>query len=151
MKRTERKGEIFQLIQLLFSLSQFHIYGKIVVLNHENYTLGMWILNRGGRDKSKNEKLDTDIIENCSYFEEYCTKLDVDVAKKDGRIILSDISGDPPRLRFSLTIFKDFTISCYKGLTKVTHNDLINGFTYKDLLDLDDTDDEEKTNRTIER
>ena len=51
--------------------------------------------------------------------------------KKDDRIILIDISGHPPKLIFSLIIFKDFTISSSKELTKVAHNNLINGFTCK--------------------
>ena len=82
--------------------------------------------SRRKSDEPKIQKTDPDIIENWSSLEEYCANLDVDIAKKDDRIILSDISGDPPRLCFSLTIFKDFTISCYKGLTKVDDNDLIN-------------------------
>ena len=50
---------------------------------------------------------------------------------KDDRVILSDLSGDPPKLAFSLTIYEKFSISCYKGATKVPRNNLINGFTYK--------------------
>ena len=72
-----------------------------------------------------------DIIENWNSLEEYCAKLDIVMAKKDDRLILTDISVDPPKLTFSFTIFKDFKICCYKGLTKVAHTDLINGFTYK--------------------
>ena len=73
---------------------------------------------RRKNDEPNTEKTDPDFIESWSSLEEY-------------RIILIDIPGDPPKLTFSLTIFKDFTISCYKGFTKVAHNDLINGFTYK--------------------
>ena len=48
----------------------------------------------------------------------------MEVIKKVDRIISNFVSGDPPMLIFSLTIFNDFTISCYKGFTKVPHNDL---------------------------
>ena len=81
--------------------------------------------------EKKSQKRDPDLIVNWDSLEKHCDKLDVDVIKKVDRIILTDISGDPPSLIFSLTIFNDFTISCYKGFTKVPHNDLINGFTYK--------------------
>ena len=32
---------------------------------------------------------------------------------------------------FSLEIFKDYAISCFKGNTKIRSNDLINSFTHK--------------------
>ena len=35
----------------------------------------------------------------------------------DDRLILTDIIGVPPKLTFSFTIFEDFKICCYKGLT----------------------------------
>ena len=41
------------------------------------------------------------------------------------------LHGDPPKFTFSLTLFRDLTISCYRGNTKISCNDLINGFTYK--------------------
>ena len=35
--------------------------------------------------------------------------------QKDDRIILTEISRDPPIVSFSLTVFGDLAISCYKG------------------------------------
>ena len=41
------------------------------------------------------------------------------------------ISGDPPKLTFSLTILKDFSILCDRRCTKASCNDLIIGFSHK--------------------
>ena len=72
-----------------------------------------------------------DVIGCWEELEYFCEQLCVDVVKKCDRIILSEVSGDPPRFSFSLTVFKDFTISCYRGFTKLSCNDLINGYSYK--------------------
>ena len=64
-------------------------------------------------------------------MEKNCDQLNVYVFKKYDRMILSEVSGDPPQLSSSITIFKDLTILCYRGFTKVPCNDLINGFSYK--------------------
>ena len=72
-----------------------------------------------------------DVIGCWEELEYFCEQLGVDVVKKCDRIILGEVSGDPPRFSFSLTVFKDFTISCYRGFTKLSCNDLINGYSYK--------------------
>ena len=71
------------------------------------------------RRKSEELKLqETDIIQSWQTLKEFCARLDVDMVTKDDRVILSDISGDPPKLAFSLTIYENFSISCYKGATR---------------------------------
>ena len=72
-----------------------------------------------------------DVIECWEELEYFCEQLGVDVVKKSDRIILSEVSGDPPRSSYSLTVFKEFTISCYRGFTKLSRNVLINGYSYK--------------------
>ena len=85
--------------------------------------------SRANISEAKNKSADG--IELWEELENFCEQLPVDVIKKSDRIILSEVSGDPPRFSFSLTIFKDFTISCYRGSAKVPCNDLINGYSYK--------------------
>ena len=46
-------------------------------------------------------------------------------------IIVTEVAEIPPRMLFPLEIFKDYTISCFKGNTKICFNDLINSFTHK--------------------
>ena len=46
-------------------------------------------------------------------------------------IILTEVAEIPPRMLISLEIFKDYTIFCFKGNTKLCSNDLINSFTHK--------------------
>ena len=58
-------------------------------------------------------------------LEDDCNQLDPNDVKKKGRILLTEISGYPPKFTFSLTIFKDFSILCSRGCTKVSCNDLI--------------------------
>ena len=82
-------------------------------------------------DELRNAEPDPDLIVRWEDLEDYCNQLDVDIVKRQDRILLTEISGDPPKLTFSLTIFKDFSILCYRGCTKVSCNDLINGFSYK--------------------
>ena len=54
------------------------------------------------RRKSEELKLqETDIIQSWQILKEFCARLDVDMVTKDDRVILSDISGDPPKLAFS--------------------------------------------------
>jgi hypothetical protein len=74
---------------------------------------------------------DPDLIVSWNDLEEYGDQLGVDVIKKEDRVILCEISGNPPTVSFSLTIFSNFSILCYRGSTKVSSNDLISGFTYK--------------------
>ena len=81
----------------------------------------LWAEISEARNKS------ADVIECWEELEYFC----VDVVKKSDRIILSEVSGDHLRFSFPLTVFKDFTISCYRGFTKLSCNDLINGYSYK--------------------
>ena len=46
-------------------------------------------------------------------------------------IILTEVAEIPPQMLFALEIFKDYTISCFRGNTKTCSNDLINSFTHK--------------------
>ena len=74
---------------------------------------------------------DPDLIVSWNDLEEYCELLCFDVMKKEDRVILCEISGNPPTVSFSHTIFSNSSILCYCGSTKVSCNDLINGFNYK--------------------
>ena len=87
--------------------------------------------SRRAADELRNAEPDPDLIVRWEGLEDYCNQLDVDIVKRQDRILLTEILGDPPKLTFSLTIFKDFLILCYRGCTKVSCNDLINGFSYK--------------------
>ena len=72
---------------------------------------------------------DPDLIVSWNDLEEYCDQLGVDVIKKGDRVLLCEISGNPPTVSFSLAIFSNFSILCSRGSTKVSCNDLTNGFT----------------------
>ena len=74
---------------------------------------------------------DPNLIVSWNDLEEYCDQLVVDVIKKEDRVIQCEISGNPPTVSFSLAISSNLSILCYRGSTKVSCNDLINGFTYK--------------------
>ena len=50
---------------------------------------------------------------------EFCHKLNVTVVSKNDSIILTEVAEIPPRMLFALEIFKDYTISCFKGNTKI--------------------------------
>ena len=62
---------------------------------------------------------------------EFCHKLNVTVVSKNDSIILTEVAEIPPRMLFSLEIFEDYTISCFKGSTNISYNDLINSLTHK--------------------
>ena len=62
---------------------------------------------------------------------EFCHKLNVAVVSKNAPIILTEVAELPPRMLFSLKIFKHYTISCFKGNTKSCYNDVINSFVHK--------------------
>ena len=79
----------------------------------------------------RNPEPDPDSIVSWDELKEYCLRLETDVVQKDDRTLLTEISGDPPIVPFSLTVFSDLSISCYKGSTKISYRDLINGFMYK--------------------
>ena len=87
--------------------------------------------SRRKSDEDRNSERDPDLIVSWDDLVAYCNQLAVDVIKKEDRIILSEISGDPPNVSFPLAIFNNFSISCYRGSIKVSCNDMINGFTYK--------------------
>ena len=53
------------------------------------------------------------------------------IANRILHIILTEVAEISPRMLFPLEIFKDYTISCFKGNTKICSNDLINSFTQK--------------------
>ena len=46
-------------------------------------------------------------------------------------MILTEVHGVPPSIKFSFQTFKDFTISFFKGFTKIKYNDLVNSFTHR--------------------
>ena len=77
--------------------------------------------------ETRNEKPDPDLITSWDSLAAFCDQLGMDLIKKEDRMI----HGDTPKFTFSLTLFMDLTISCYIGNTKISCNDLINGFTYK--------------------
>ena len=51
-------------------------------------------------------------------LKEYCLHLETDVAQKDDRIILTEISGNPPMVSFSLTVFSDLQFLVTKDQLK---------------------------------
>ena len=53
------------------------------------------------------------VIECWKELEYFCEQLSIDVIKQSDRIIMCEASGDPPHFFFSITVFKDFTNSCY--------------------------------------
>ena len=61
----------------------------------------------------------------------FCHKLNVTVVSKNDSIIVTEVAETPLRMLFSLEIFKDDTLSCFKGNSKICYNDLINSFTHK--------------------
>ena len=63
------------------------------------------------------EQIDTIISEKSPI--EFCHKLNVTVVSKNDSIILTEVAEIPPRMLFALEIFKDYTISCFKGNTKI--------------------------------
>ena len=81
--------------------------------------------------ETRNEKPDPDLITSWDSLAAFCDQLGMDLIKKEDRMILTEVHGDPPKFTFSLTLFRDLTISSYRGNTKISCNDLINGFTYK--------------------
>ena len=87
--------------------------------------------SRRKADEDKSCVPHPDLIVSWDDLLHYCRQLPVDVVKKEDRMILSEIAGDPPCIQYSLSIFKDLSILSYRGSTKVHCNDLINGFTYK--------------------
>ena len=46
-------------------------------------------------------------------------------------IILTEVAEIPPQMLFALEIFKDYTMSCFRGNTKTCSNDLINSLRIK--------------------
>ena len=54
---------------------------------------------------------------------------DVQVINKENLSILTEVHGAPPSMKFSFQIFKDCTISYFKGFTKIKC--LINSFTHR--------------------
>ena len=75
------------------------------------------------------EQVDTIISEKSPI--EFCHKLNVTVVSKNDSIILTEVAEIPPRMLFSLEVFEDYTISCFKGSTNISYNDLINSLTHK--------------------
>ena len=84
------------------------------------------------QNSAKNLELQKDCIVSWEKLEIFCNTLpDVTVIRNVESLILAEVVGIPPKMAFSLQIFRDYTISCYKGYTKVTYNDLINSFSHK--------------------
>ena len=80
---------------------------------------------------AKQLELKRDFIVSWEKLEIFCKTLDVTVINSEESLILTEVVGIPPKMTLSLQSFKDYSISCYKGYTKVTYNDLINSFTHK--------------------
>ena len=76
-------------------------------------------------------RLQSDMITSWETLEMFCKGLIVSIVNNDDSMILTVIYGIPPRMTFSLQIFKDYSTSCYKGYTKVAYTDLVNSFTHK--------------------
>ena len=72
-----------------------------------------------------------DFIVSWEGLEIFCNNVDMTVINNKESLILTEVVGIPPKITFSLQIFQDYSISCYKGYTKVTYNDLLNSFTHK--------------------
>ena len=94
--------------------------------------------SRSAPRKVKDRKIDSesrleqfDNISPLASLIEFCHKLNVTVVSKNDSIILTELAEIPPRMLFSLEIFEDYTISCFKGSTNISYNDLINSLTHK--------------------
>ena len=46
-------------------------------------------------------------------------------------LILIEVHGAPPRMKFFFQIHKDYTISCFKRFTQIKYNDLVNLLLYR--------------------
>ena len=64
--------------------------------------------------------------------------LTVTVVSKNGSIILTEVAEIPPQMLFPLEIFKNYTISCFKGNNKICYNDLFSSFTQKNWKNFSD-------------